>query len=130
MCVESLPRLVSATVRNYLEGGPDARVAILVFVAVGLSIVALGLLSAINSAWLLVTIPAKLRGRKGRGAGPEAVVRLIGDLKLFEIALGIVGFAICLAMIAFVLLASEGFLSRRGAYGGAGATVVWRAPQP
>jgi hypothetical protein len=57
-------------------------------------------------------------------------VRLIGDLKLFEIVLGIGGFAICLAMIAFVLLASEDFLSRRGAYGGAGATVVWRAPGP
>jgi hypothetical protein len=33
-------------------------------------------------------------------------------------------------MIAFILLASEDFLSRRGAYGGAGATVVWRAPGP
>jgi hypothetical protein len=57
-------------------------------------------------------------------------VRLIGDLKLFEIAVGIAGFAICLAMIAFVLMASEDFLSRRGGYGGAGATVVWRAPGP
>jgi len=125
------PRLVSATVRNYREGGPMARVTILVFIAVGLGIVALGLGSAINAIWLLVTIHARLRGRKGRsGAGPEAVVRLLGDLKLFEITMGIAGFAICLAMIAFILLASEDFLSRRGAYGGAGATVVWRTPGP
>ena len=123
------PRLVSATVRNYREGGPEARVAILVFVAVGLAIVAAGLGCAINTVWLLVTIPARLRARKGRsGAGPEAVARLLGDLKLFEIVTGVAGFAICLAMIAFILLASEDFLSRRGAYGGAGATVVWRAP--
>jgi uncharacterized membrane protein YgcG len=125
------PRLVSATGRNYLEGGSGARVTILVFVAVGLGIVAGGLGCAINTVWLLATIPAKLRRRKGRaGAGPEAGVRLIDDLKLFEIALGIGGFAICLAMIALVLLASEDFLSRRGAYGGAGATVVWRAAGP
>jgi uncharacterized membrane protein YgcG len=125
------PRLLSATARNYLEGGPDARLAILVFVAVGLGIVAAGLGCAINTVWLLATIPAKLRRRKGRGgAGPEAVVRLIGDLKLFEIAVGIAGFAICLAMIAFVLMASEDFLSRRGGSGGAGAPVVWRAPGP
>ena len=122
------PRLLSATGRNYLMGGPDARVAILVFVAVGLGIAALGLFSAINTAWLLVTIPTRLRRRKGRGtAGAEATVRLLADLKLFEIILGIGGFAICLAMIAFILLASEDFLSRRGAYGGAGAAVVWGA---
>jgi hypothetical protein len=48
-------------------------------------------------------------------------------LKLFEIAAGIAGFAICLTMTALVLLASEGFLSRRGTYGGAGAAVVWGA---
>lgn len=122
------PRLVSATTRNYLEGGPEVRVAILVFVAVGLGIVAAGLGCVINTAWLLYTIPASLRGRKGREAGgPEAAVRLVGDLKLFEIALGLGGVGICLAMTAFILLASEDFLTRRGAYGGAGAAVVWHA---
>jgi uncharacterized protein len=122
------PRLVSATGRNYLAGGPDARLAILVFAVVGLAIAAAGLVCAINTVWLLVTIPARLRQRKGRGAaGPEAAVQLLADLKLFEIATGIGGFAICLALIALVLLASEDFLSRRGAYGGAGATVVWGA---
>ena len=122
------PRLVLATGRNYLTGGAEARLAILVFVVVGLGIVAVGLFCAINTVWLLVTIPTRLRRRKGGSrAGLEATVRLVADLKLFEIAMGIAGFAICLAMIAFILLASEDFLSRRGAYGGAGATVVWRA---
>ena len=122
---------MSATGRNYLEGGPEARLAILVFAAVGLGIAALGLVCAINTVWLLATIPARLRRRTGRGgAGHEAAVRLVGDLKLFEIAAGIGGFAVCLAMTALILLASEDFLSRRGAYGGAGAAVVWRASEP
>jgi uncharacterized membrane protein YgcG len=109
------PRLVSATGRNYLEGGPGARLAILVFAAVGLGIAALGLVCAINAVWLLATIPARLRRRTGRGgAGHEAAGRLVGDLKLFEIAAGIGGFAVCLAMTALILLASEDFLSRRG----------------
>jgi uncharacterized membrane protein YgcG len=125
------PRLVSATVQSYLMGGPDARLTILVFVVVGLGIVTAGLGCAINTVWLLVTIPARLRQRPGRrAAGPEAAIRLAGDLKLFEIVTGIVGFAFCLAMVALILLASEDFLSRRGAYGGAGAAVVWDAPAP
>jgi uncharacterized protein len=122
------PRLVSATVRNYLTGGPEARITILVFVAVGLGIVAVGLICAINTVWPLVTIPARRGRRAGRStAGVEAAARRIGDWKLFEIAAGIAGFAICLTMTALVLLASEGFLSRRGTYGGAGAAVVWGA---
>jgi uncharacterized membrane protein YgcG len=123
------PRLVSATGRNYLTGGPGARIAILVFAVVGIGIVTVGLGCAINTVWLLVTIPARLRRREGRrAAGPEAALRLVGDLKLFEIAVGIGGFAVCLAMTALILLASEDFLGRRGTYGGAGAAVVWGAP--
>ena len=125
------PRLVSATGRNYLTGGLEARLAILVFAVVGIGIAAVGLVCAINTVWLLVTIPARLRRREARrAAGPEAAIRLVGDLKLFEIAAGIGGFAVCLAMTALILLASEGFLSRRGAYGGAGAAVVWGASEP
>jgi uncharacterized membrane protein YgcG len=125
------PQLVSATGRNYLMGGPDARIAILVFAAVGLGIAAAGLACAINTVWLLVTIPVRLRRHQGRGAaGHEAVVRLVGDLKLFEIAAGIGGFAVCLGLTALILLASEAFLGRRGAYGGAGAAVVWGAAAP
>ena len=61
-------------------------------------------------------------------AGPEAAVRLAGDLKLFEIVVGIAGFAICFTLTVIILLSAEGFLSRKGTFGGAGAAIVWPSP--
>lgn len=123
---QRVPRMVSKTTSNYLEDGPGARVAILVFVTVGFCIVALGLISAIDALWNLATIPGKLRERKGSTiSGPEAAVRLAEDLKLFQIVIGIMGFAICFTMTVFILLNAEGFLTRKGNFGGGGAAIVW-----
>jgi len=126
---QRVPRMVSKTGSNYLEEGPGARVAILAFVTVGLGIVALGMFFAINTLWRLATIPGKLRERKGRSiSGPEAAVRLAGDLKLFEIVMGIGGFALCFTMTVFILLNAEGFLTRKGNFGGGGGAIVWPSP--
>jgi uncharacterized membrane protein YgcG len=116
-----VPRLVTATSANYLEGGPGTRIGILIFVAVGLGIAAIGLALAANTIWRVATVPGKLRARK---AGTAAA-----DLKLVEIIVGIGGFGICLAMIVFVLLAVEDFMTRRGSFSGAGAMIVWTTPR-
>jgi uncharacterized membrane protein YgcG len=121
---ERVPRMVSATVRNYLEEGPGGRVGILIFVAVGLGIVATGLALAANTVWRVATIPGKLREGKARGD----VIALAADLKLFEIVMGIAGFAICFAMIVVVLLFAESLATRKGTFSGAGAAIVWPAP--
>ncbi|HTP98399.1 MAG TPA: TPM domain-containing protein [Casimicrobiaceae bacterium] len=116
-----VPRLVTATSANYLEGGPVARIGILIFVAVGLGIAAIGLALAANTAWRVATLPGKLRARRQNAAA--------ADLKLTEIVLGIGGFGICLAMVVFVLLAVEDFMTRRGSFSGAGAMIVWPMPR-
>lgn len=125
-----LPRMYSATLNNFRTEGPGARIAILVFVAVGLGIVAFGLGAAVNTIWRVATIPAKLRERKGRAlASPEAAVKLAGDLKLFEIVMGVAAFGICFAMTVVVLLFAEGLLTRSGSFSGAGAAIVWPMPR-
>ena len=116
-----VPRLIRATSANYLEGGPGARIGILIFVTVGLGIAAIGVALAANTVWRVATIPAKLRARKAGTAG--------ADLKLVEIIVGVGGFGICLAMIVFVLLAVEDFMTRRGSFSGAGAMIVWTPPR-
>ena len=122
-----IPRMISATARNYLEEGYGARLVILVFVTIGLGIVALGLSAAINTIWRLATIPAKLRERNVRSRSLQGMVLLAGELKLQEIIVGIFLFGICLAMTVLILLSAEGFLTRRGSYGGGGAAIVWPA---
>ena len=119
--------MISATARNYLEEGNGARLVILVFVTIGLGIVALGLSAAINTIWRLATIPAKLRERNVRSRSLQGMVLLAGELKLQEIIVGIFLFGICFAMTVLILLSAGGFLTRRGSYGGGGAAIVWPA---
>ena len=128
---QRVPRMVSATAHNYLEASWDARITLLVFIAVGLGIVAIGLVLVANTVWRVATIPGKLRDRKSRRiASGEAAVRLAGELKLDEIIIGIVGFAFCFVMTVFILLNAENFLTRKGNFGGGGAAIVWPAPPP
>jgi uncharacterized protein len=115
------PRLVSATLQNFREGGAETRIAILVFVGVGLTIVLAGLALVANTVWSVVTLPAKLRQIKGGGEKGSV------PASLFQIVMGCVGFFICLALTSLVLLAAEGMLTRKGSFSGAGAAVVWPA---
>lgn len=118
--LQRAPRLVASTIATYREEHAAARFVILVFATVALGIVALGLFFAANTAWRVVTFPAKYRERKGGGVALAAGA--------FEIAMGIGGFAICFALIAVVLLAAESLLTRKGNFSGAGAAIVWPAP--
>jgi uncharacterized protein len=112
------PRLVSATVQNFREGYAGARIA-LVFVGVGLTIALVGLTLFANTVWSVVTLLAKVRETKARG---EAVSV---PAALFQVAMGCFGFFICLALTSLVLLATEGMLTRKGSFSGAGAAIVW-----
>jgi uncharacterized protein len=117
------PRLVSATVQNFREGGAEARIAILVFVSVGITIALVGLTLGANTIWSVATLPAKLRKSKDRGETVSV------PAVLFQVVMGCFGFLICLTLIALVLLATEGMLTRKGSFSGAGAAIVWPEPQ-
>ena len=113
------PRLVSATIQNFREGGAGSRFVILVFVGVGLTIVLVGLTAGANTLWTVATLPAKLRQTKagGKTVSVPAV--------LFQVGMGCFGFIICLVLTSLVLLAAEGMLTRKGSFSGAGAAIVW-----
>ena len=44
---------------------------------------------------------------------------------MFEIAMGMAGFVICVMLIMVTLLAAETFFTRKGSFSGAGAAIVW-----
>jgi len=121
------PRVVTATTQSYLEGGAGTRVGILVFVGVGLVIAAAGIAFAVNTAWRVATIPAKLRASRGREG--SSMASLFENLKILEIVIGIPMFLVCLSLLMIVLLSAEGFLTRQGKFSGGGATIVWPAPR-
>ena len=111
--------MFSATTRNFLEGDAEERLAILVFVAVGLGIAAMGVAVAANTVWRVAQLPAALRARGIPEAGPSP-----GKVA-YEIVTGVFLFGICFAMITVVLLFAEGFFTRQGRFSGAGSAIVW-----
>jgi len=113
------PRMISATTRNFLEGGTEERLAILIFVSVGLGIAAMGVAVAANTVWRVAQLPAALRARGIPEAGPSP-----GKVA-YEIVTGVFLFGICFAMITVVLLFAEGFFTRQGRFSGAGSAIVW-----
>ena len=130
---ERIPRMVSATARNYLEAGFGARIPMLVFIAVALGIVAIDVILAANTLWRLATLPRNWRTSKAREApfrNAANFAQFFGDIKLFEIVMGIAGFLLFFAMTIFILLQAEDFLTRNGRFGGGGAEIVWPAPPP
>lgn len=44
--------------------------------------------------------------------------------------MGIAGFLLLFAMIVFILVQAEDFMTRKGRFGGGGAEMVWPAPPP
>lgn len=124
-----VPRMVSATWRNYIEGDAGTRIGILAFAGVALGIVALGVALALNTVWRVATLPRNWRASRARGARSAAAkIGVIEDLKIVEIVFGVVGFGLCLAMTVFILLQAEGFVTRKGSFGGGGVTVVLPTP--
>jgi uncharacterized membrane protein YgcG len=121
------PRLVTAMTQSYLEGGAGTRFGVLVFVGVGFAIAAAGIAFAVNTAWRVATIPAKLRASRGREG--RSMASLFENLKILEIVIGIPMFLVCLSLLMIVLLSAEGFLTRQGKFSGGGATIVWPAPR-
>jgi len=121
------PRVVTVTTQSYLEGGAGTRFGILVFVCVGFVIAAAGIAFAVNTAWRVATIPAKLRASRGREG--SSMASLFENLKILEIVIGIPMFLVCLSLLMIVLLSAEGFLTRQGKFSGGGATIVWPAPR-
>lgn len=120
-----VPRMLHVIWRNYVEGSADERLGLLIFVGVGFGIVAIGIALAVNTVWRLVTLPHNLRASSGRGG---SAFQLVGDIKLVEIVMGVVGFGLCFAMTVVILLQAENFMTRKGHFGGGGVGISWPAP--
>jgi len=115
------PHVVAGTVDTFREEGPATRIPIVVAAGVLFAIAAFGIAMASNTISRVVTLPATIRSRKAGGTGVAVAA------SVFEIAMGVAGFLICLTLVMLVLLASESFFTRKGSFSGAGAAVVWRA---
>lgn len=125
-----LPRMLAAVWQRFREEGLGARLAIVVFAGVALGIAGLGVSFAVNTLWRLATLPRNWRNSPARSAPKLAdgsIFKLAGDLKLFELAMGPAGFAICFILTGFVVLQAEDYFTRKGRFGGAGAGVTWPA---
>lgn len=120
--LQRTPHAIAATVANYLEGNAGTRIAILVMASVVLAIAALGLFFVGNTAWRAMTFPARFREREAKGGGVALAA------SVFEVVMGVGGFALCFAMVVIVLLIAESYLTRKGGFSGAGAAIVWPAP--
>ena len=117
-----VPQVVVGTVEAFREGNFAARLPILVAAVVIFGIAAFGVAIAVNTIWHVVALPAKIRSRKASGTGVAVAA------SVFEIAMGLGGFLICLTLVMLVLLAAESFFTRKGSFSGAGAAIVWPAP--
>jgi uncharacterized membrane protein YgcG len=116
-----IPRVVAGTLETFLEEGPATRIPLLVAGGVILAIAAFGVAMAVNTLWRVATLPATIRSRQSSGSGVAVAA------SLFEIAMGVAGFLIALTLVMLVLLAADSFFTRKGAFSGAGAAIVWPA---
>jgi len=120
--LQRTPGAISATVANYRESNVGERIIILIMASVVLGIAALGLFCVANTVWRVITFRARFRERKAKGGAVALAV------SVFEVVMGVAGFALCFAMIVVVLMIAESYLSRKGSFSGAGAAIVWPAP--
>lgn len=120
--LQRAPRAVLAAIASYLEANVPTRIGILVMSSVVLGIVALGLFFVANTGWRVITFKSKFRERRASGSGVALAA------SVFEIVMGVGGFALCFAMIVVVLFIAESYLTRKGSFSGAGAAIVWQAP--
>jgi uncharacterized membrane protein YgcG len=116
-----VPRVVAGTVDTFRVEGPATRIPILVAASVILAIAACGVAMAANTVWKVVKLPATIQSRKAGGMGVATAA------SVFEIAMGVAGFLICLTLVMLVLLAAGSFFTRQGSFSGAGAVVMWPA---
>ncbi len=117
------PRLAVATWRNFVEGGPYTRLAILVFVGVGLGVVVAGAALGVAAVWTAATLP-----RRWRASSATTTAGRLWDANPIPIAIGLAGFWLCLSLTTLILMEAEGFLTRKGHFGGGGVALTWPAP--
>jgi uncharacterized membrane protein YgcG len=128
--IERAPRMIRATWRTYIEGGPTERLFVLVCVGIFLAILAATVLMAV----VTVAIVVKLAKGQPDADGALAVSRQ-GDtaaLPAARLAFGVFGaafgaFAVALfsmiLMFALSLIGDQ--MHRKGDFSGAGAQIVW-----
>ena len=118
--VTRIPRVTVAIGERFLEEGPFERLAMLVFIGVALTVLAVGLSAGFSTLWILVTLPATLRAPPPDTAPAPRLVAIA-----FQVGSGFVIAFFCLSLVAMVLLVSESYFTRQGRFSGAGSMIVW-----
>jgi len=130
--IERAPRMIAATWRTYIEGGPTERIFVLICVGIFLAILAATVTVAIVTAGIAVKLA---RGRPDAAdalAGADAAgIASSPRARLAAGAFGLVfgGFTVALfsLILLFALSLAGDALHRKGDFSGAGAQVVWPA---
>lgn len=126
--IERAPRMVAATWRTYIEGGPTERVFVLICAGIFLAILA----ATVAVAVVTVGIAVKLaRGRPDAADALSGADAFAGSprARLAAGAFGLVFGSLTVALFSMILLFALSLIGeqmhRKGDFSGAGAQVVW-----
>ena len=128
--IERAPRMIAATWRNYIEGGPTERLFLLICVGIFLAILAAMVMTAI------VTVSIAVKLAKGRPDAADALSgadafasspRALLAASAFALAFGCFAVALFSIILLFPLSLIGDQMHRKGDFSGAGAQVVWAA---
>jgi uncharacterized membrane protein YgcG len=128
--IERAPRMIAATWRTYIEGGPTERLFVLICVGIFLAILAATVTLAIATVGIAVKLAqgrpdaaAALSGADAFASSPRA--RLAAGV--FALVFGSFAVALFSMILLFALSLIGEQMHRKGDFSGAGAQVVWAA---
>lgn len=129
------PSLLRLTWFRFVDEGIEGRIVMTVFVVFLAGVLAIGVTCVVNTLWRVATLRRNWansppRRKHGTAASRAAgIIRLLDDLKLYEIVAGIAVAVFCAVVWMLVLSLVESYVTRKGHYSGAGAAITWSAPQ-
>lgn len=128
--IERAPRMIAATWRTYIEGGPTERLFVLVCVGIFLAILA----ATVSVALVTVGIAVKLARGRSDAAGAQSGADAFASsprARLAAAAFGLLFGSFTVALFSMILLFALSLIGeqmhRKGDFSGAGAQVVWAA---
>jgi hypothetical protein len=138
-----VPRLARLAWRIFVDADLNGRFAVEMFVSVFMFILGTALFCLYKLLAALVLLPQRWRASpprrirlaaRERSAArddgreieyPPPLIDVLGDIHLFDVVAGGVGFVMCFVFVLAFMMQVEDFLPRKGPFGGAGVTVVW-----
>jgi uncharacterized membrane protein YgcG len=128
--IERAPRMIAASWRNYIVGGPTERLFVLICVGIFLAILAAMMMAAIVTVSIAVKLAEGWRDAADALSGADAFAsspraRLAAGA--FALAFGCFVVALFSMILLFALSLIGDQMHRKGDFCGAGAQMVWAA---